>query len=298
MMVAGRYELRQALARGGIGELWEGVDVRLRRPVAVKRIRGDRLTEDAVRRFNREARVMASFRHPGVAAVHDFGSDDFGLFLVMDLVEGWTVTDVLDAHDQVPVPWAALIGAQVCAVLSAAHERSLIHRDLKPSNLMVCRDATVVVLDFGMATVLDSSEQSLITGTMDRPGTDVYMAPEQITWGRVGAATDLYAVGCVLYEMLTGRRVFEAADPALEVRGHLEREPVRPAVLEPSVPAEVDEVVMSLLAKEPERRPRRAEDVVRRLLPYARALPPLPGVVDRGLRPVHLYARAVARISW
>ncbi|MET8337624.1 serine/threonine-protein kinase [Streptosporangium canum] len=299
MLVVQRYELRQPIGRGGMGELWEGVDIRLNRRVAVKRVRRDRLTEESVRRFRREARIMALLRHPGVPAVYDFGEDDYGFFLVMEFVDGWTITHVLDAHERLPVPWAALIGTQLCAVLSAAHDRSLVHRDLKPSNLMLCRDATLVVLDFGIATVLGSPDFSVITGTLGAPGTDQYMAPEQLHGGRAGSLTDLYSVGCVLYEMLTGRRVFQATDLIAEVGGHLGLAPVRPAaLLGASVPRELDALVMALLEKEPGRRPQRADEVFHRLLPFVRDLPPLPGVVDRVTRPIHLYAEAVSRISW
>jgi serine/threonine protein kinase len=299
MLVAQRYELRQAIGRGGMGELWEGVDTRLNRRVAVKRVRSDRLTEESVRRFTREARIMALLRHPGVPTVYDFGRDDHGFFLVMEFVDGWTIAHVLDAHERLPVPWVALIGTQLCAVLSAAHDRSLVHRDLKPSNLMLCRDATLVVLDFGVATVLNSPDFSMITGTRGAPGTDRYMAPEQASGGRTSSLTDLYSVGCVLYEMLTGRRVFQATDLIAEVGGHAGLDPVRPAaLLEASAPKELDALVMALLEKEPDQRPQRADEVFRRLLPFVRDLPPLPGVVDRVTRPIHLYAEAVSRVSW
>ncbi|MEV0419117.1 serine/threonine-protein kinase [Streptosporangium canum] len=299
MLVVQRYELRQPIGRGGMGELWEGVDTRLNRRVAVKRVRRDRLTPEFVRRFNREARIMALLRHPGVPTVYDFGEDDYGFFLVMEFIDGWSITHVLDAHERLPVPWAALIGTQLCAVLAATHDRSLVHRDLKPGNLMLCRDATLVVLDFGVATVLGSPDFSVITGTLGAPGTDPYMAPEQVDGGKAGSLTDLYSAGCVLYEMLTGRQVFQAADLIAGVGGHLVLTPVSPAaLLGASVPRELDALVMALLEKDPDRRPQRADEVFRRLLPFVRDLPPLPGVVDRVTRPIHLYAEAVSRISW
>ncbi|GAA0821478.1 serine/threonine-protein kinase [Streptosporangium amethystogenes] len=295
MLVAQRYELRQPIGRGGMGEIWEGVDTHLNRKVAVKRVRRDRLTEETVRRFRREARIMALLRHPGVPAVHDFGQDDYGFFLVMEFVDGWPVTHVLDAHESLPVSWAALIGAQLCAVLSAAHARSLVHRDLKPGNLMLCRDATLVVLDFGVATVQGSPDFSVITGTMGAPGTELYMAPEQFHEGRTSALTDLYSVGCVLYEMLTGRRAFHPTGFVTGVDGHFRR-PSAP--LGAAVPKELDALVTALLEREPGRRPQRADEVFHRLLPFVRDLPPLPGVVDRVMRPIHLYAGALSRVSW
>jgi len=295
MMVAQRYELQEPIGRGGMGEIWQGVDLHLNRKVAVKRVRRDRLTEEAIRRFRREARIMALLRHPGVPAVHDFGQDDYGFFLVMEFVDGWPVTHVLDAHERLPLSWAALIGAQLCAVLSAAHARSLVHRDLKPGNLMLCRDATLVVLDFGVATVQGSPDFSVITGTMGAPGTEVYMAPEQFREGTTSALTDLYSVGCILYEMLTGRRVVQPTGFVTETGGRLGRPS---AALGTAVPKALDELVAALLEENPGRRPQRADEVFRHLLPFVRDLPPLPGVVDRATTPIHLYAGALSRISW
>ncbi|MGC5010720.1 serine/threonine-protein kinase [Streptosporangium sp. DT93] len=294
MLVAQRYELQEPIGRGGMGEIWQGVDLHLNRKVAVKRVRGDRLTEETVRRFRREARIMALLRHPGVPSVHDFGQDDYGFFLVMEFVDGWPLTHVLDMHERLPVPWAALIGAQLCAVLSAAHARSLVHRDLKPGNLMLCRDATLIVLDFGVATVQGSPDFSVITGTTSAPGTEPYMAPEQFHEGRTGALTDLYSVGCVLYEMLTGGRAFQPTG-RIGMGEHAGRPP---APLGTAVPEELGTLVAALLEREPDRRPQRADEVFHRLLPFVRDLPPLPGVVDRATRPIHLYAGALSRISW
>ncbi|MFI7534905.1 serine/threonine-protein kinase [Streptosporangium sp. NPDC049376] len=292
MVVAQRYELRRLIGRGGMGELWEGVDVRLNRQVALKRVRQDRITEEFVRRFKREARIMALLRHPGVPVVYDFGEDEHGLFLVMEFIDGWTLTDVLDAHDTLPVAWTALIGAQLCAALAAAHDHSLVHRDLKPGNLMLRRDATLVLLDFGVAAVPGSPEFSVITGTLGAPGTDRYMAPEQAYGGKTNALTDLYSVGCILYEMLTGQ-VFHTT-----TGGHLFPTPYPAALLETSAPRELDALVTALLDEDPGRRPQRANEVFHRLLPFVQKLPPLPGVIDRAPRPIHLYAGAVSRIGW
>jgi serine/threonine protein kinase len=295
MPISDRYELRRPIGRGGMGELWEGIDTRLRRRIAVKRIRRDRLAADAVRRFQREARVMALLRHPGVPVVYDFGEDHDGLFIVMEYVEGWTLAHVLDAHRTLPVPWVATIGAQLCAVLAAAHPQGLIHRDLKPGNLMLCPDGALVVLDFGVATVLHSSDYSTITGSLERPGTPHYMAPEFVTEGRNDARSDLYGVGCLLYEMLTGERVFQADTFLDEIAGHVDRAPVRPASIDPTIPSDLDDLVVALLEKQPDKRPQHAEDVFHRLLPFARDVPGLPGVIEPRLTPNNLYAIAVAR---
>ncbi|WP_283133152.1 serine/threonine-protein kinase [Rhizohabitans arisaemae] len=298
MLDTDRYRLDRVIGRGGMGELWEGVDTRLHRRVAVKLIGRDRLSEDAARRFRREARIMAQLRHPGIPAIYDFGRSRDDYFLVMELVDGWTLTHVLDLHERLPLSWAAMIGAQLCAVLSAVHARSVIHRDLKPGNLMIWPDGTLVVLDFGIATVLDSPEYSVITRSSDRPGTGNYMAPEQHRGAQVTASADLYAVGCVLYEMATGSRVFQSANLLTEINGHVEGEPRPLRETEPALPGEFDELVMALLAKDPRNRPGDAEEVFHRLIPWVRDLPALPGVIEGRLTPVHLHAAALTWGGW
>mgnify|MGYP000380349427 CR=1 FL=1 len=163
----GRYELEQMIARGGMGEVWLGRDVKLEREVAVKFIRFPDLEPDPelVKRFFREARITARLQHPGVPAVFDVGSHDGRPFLVMQRVGGISVADLVAEQGQLPVGWAAAIAAQTCAVLSVAHRAPLVHRDLKPNNLMVEPDGGVKVLDFGLAVALDRTDLSRITRT-------------------------------------------------------------------------------------------------------------------------------------
>jgi non-specific serine/threonine protein kinase len=292
-IVADRYQITSPIGRGGMGEVWEGRDLRLNRPVAVKLINpvGSVREQEARRRFNREARITARLRHPGVPVVYDFGDDDGALFLVMEALPGETVGKLKDEITPLPVPWAALIGAQVCAVLAAAHQADLIHRDVKPENLVLCRDGTVKVIDFGVATSLGPGEFSAITQTGQIPGSIRYMAPELLEGEPAGRAGDLYTVGCVLYELLTGHRPFEAPDP-LEELDRSRREPPPPMH---DVPAELEALTLRLLAKTPAHRPSTALEVYRRLRPWAHDLPPLPGWIDPGLStdPAHLYAAVV-----
>src|SRR5438067_10284611 len=164
-MSNGRYELeRLPLARGGMGEVWVGHDAKLDREVAVKFVRFQEGAPkgELIRRFVRESRITARLQHPGVPAVFDVGTEDGRPYLVMQRVRGMTVSDLLAQHERLSVGWAAAIAAQVCSVLVAAHEASLVHRDLKPANIMLEPEGTVKVLDFGLAVALDLAEVSQI----------------------------------------------------------------------------------------------------------------------------------------
>jgi hypothetical protein len=273
-VLAGRYALVTPLGRGGMGQVWEGRDERLGRPVAVKLLTSEALAavpqpDGAVRRFTREAAVTAGLAHPGVPATYDAGEYDGGLFLVMELVDGCTVADLIAEHGALPVPWVAAIAAQVAAVLAAAHDRGIIHRDIKPQNVMLTSDATAKVLDFGIAGLYGQR----ITSTGAMVGTPAYMAPEQLHDHPVTPRTDLYALGCLLYEMLAGEPVFAATSPAGLMRLHLDATPA--PLLRPGVPPGLDALVRQLLEKDPARRPSDAMGTLGRLLPYVVPLGPL-----------------------
>jgi serine/threonine protein kinase len=295
-----RYELAVPIASSGMGTLWEGADRRLNRKIVIKLIRpGKRRNADAMRRFNREARITARLGHPGVPVLYDFGTDKGELFMVMEHVDGVTIADLIAEVIPVPIPWAAAIVAQVCAVLAAAHEQRLVHRDLKPSNVMIRSDGSVKVLDFGLAAALTPGEFSQITRAGEIPGTASYMAPEVAEGQQTTPASDLYSVGCLLYELLAGTAVFANSDPVAEIEAHLSREPVSVRALRPEVPVELDALTYELLAKVPSARPSDARSVFARLLPSATDLPPLPGVIKSASvpNPSQLYAILQERIS-
>jgi hypothetical protein len=266
-VLAGRYALVTPLGRGGMGQVWEGRDQRLGRPVAVKLLTASALVgqpkpNNLVARFTREAAVTAGLAHPGVPAIHDAGEYDGGLFLVMELVNGCTVGDLIAEHGPLPAPWVAAVGAQVACVLAAAHDRGIVHRDIKPENVMVMPDGAVKVLDFGIAGLLGQR----ITSTGAAVGTLAYMAPEQMHNLPATPRTDLYALGCLLYEMLAGEPVFAAASPAALVRQHLDAAPA--PLRRADLPPVLDSLVRQLLEKDPARRPADARETLDRLLPY------------------------------
>ncbi|MFF4571630.1 protein kinase [Streptomyces sp. NPDC001410] len=272
--ISDRYELLEELSSGGMGDVWRGYDSVLDRPVAVKLIRqasvtSPQLAEEFAKRFHREARITARIQHPGVPQVYDavLGESYERLFLVMELVDGVPLSAYIHRDRPLPISWAAAVAAQVATVLSHAHDVPVIHRDLKPGNILVARDGTVKVLDFGIAAIL-RTDVTKLTATGSPVGTYQYMSPEQVRGGRITPQTDLYALGCVLHELLSGRVVFEADSEFQLMYQHVNAAPTPLRQLRPDVPEELEELVLHLLRKAPEARPADTQEVYARLLPF------------------------------
>ncbi|MET9698293.1 protein kinase [Streptomyces sp. NPDC006529] len=267
-----RYQLATVLGQGGMGQVWTAYDRRLDRRVAVKLLRPDKVAgpgsvaEELRRRFVRECRVTAQVDHPGLVTVHDAGSDGDELYLVMQYVEGADLADHLAEHDPYPWPWAVSVVAQLCSVLSAVHAVPIVHRDLKPRNVMVRPDGTVTVLDLGVASVMDT-DTTRLTHTGSPIGSPAYMAPEQAMGGAVGPYTDLYALGVLLYELLSGNVPFAGSTALGVLHRHLYEPPLPVRRLRPEVPPHLEAVLMHLLAKDPQDRPGSAQEVYEALIP-------------------------------
>ncbi|MFE2322859.1 PQQ-binding-like beta-propeller repeat protein [Streptomyces sp. NPDC059385] len=261
-VLAGRYELVRFVGKGGMGEVWEARDRTLQRRVAVKLLPHQQSDAAGTALFFREARTAGALRHPGVVTIHDLGQDttDGSLFLVMELLHGRDLSAVL-REDGVPAVETALEWtAQAAAALAAAHDAGIVHRDLKPANLMLTTDDRLVILDFGIARFVGATHKSSkIMGTL------AYMAPERFRGESGDARSDLYALGCVLNELLTGRAPFEADGPVAMMKAHLDTPPARPSTSRTGVSAALDGLVMALLAKDPRDRPAGAGEVLRRL---------------------------------
>jgi hypothetical protein len=297
-VLANRYTLAAPLGRGGMGQVWEALDTRLNRKVAVKLLTAGAFAASPgstldVRRFTREATVTAWLVHPGVPAIFDAGTYDGGLYLVMELVDGCTIGDLVAEQGPLPVGWAAGIAGQVAAVLAIAHQREILHRDIKPQNVMLTRDGTAKVLDFGVAGIISQR----ITSTGVSVGTPGYMAPEQLHSLPATPQTDLYALGCLLYEMLAGGPVFAATSPAGLMRMHLEQAP--PPLRRRDVPPRLEALLWQLLEKNPARRPAGARQVYDLLLPFVSPPGPLGDIDPRAWSRtgMQLYARLLARLS-
>jgi roadblock/LC7 domain-containing protein len=249
-----------------MGEVWGGRDLRLGRAVAVKVLLATDPGEEDVRRFVREATVAAGLQHPGITVVFDADSDDGRRFIVTELLSGQDLGKVLAAHPgALPLDQVLDYGIQLADALAAAHMRGIIHRDLKPTNLFVQADERLAggrlkVCDFGLARDLASS--SKVTKTGDVFGTAAYMAPEQWHAAATGPATDLYAAGCILYQMLTGRPPFQGPSLPELMAQHLSQPPVPPRDLKPRIPAALNDLVLSLLSKEAASRPAGAAEVL------------------------------------
>ena len=226
----GPYEIVELLGKGGMGEVYRARDSKLKREVAIK-VLPDRFSQDAELRFQREAEVLASLNHPHIAAIYDLA--DFGpsRFLVLELVEGDTLADRV-ARGPIPVKESLVIASQVAEALEAAHEKGVTHRDLKPANIKITPDGNVKVLDFGLAKVLtddaagvDLSQVPTVTREGVILGTPAYMSPEQARGQPLDKRTDIWSFGCVLYEMLTGRRAFASKTMSDSIASILDREP-------------------------------------------------------------------------
>ncbi|MDH6138546.1 tRNA A-37 threonylcarbamoyl transferase component Bud32 [Kitasatospora sp. GP30] len=289
-IVAGRYELAMLIGQGGMGQVWLAHDRTLDRRVAVKLLRPDRApgaeeSDEIRRRFARECRVTAQVDHPGLVTVHDAASDGDDLYLVMQYVQGADLADHLAEHDPYPWPWAAAVAAQLCPVLAAVHAVPAVHRDLKPRNIMIRPDGTAVVLDLGVAAVL-TDDTTRLTLTGSPIGSPVYMAPEQAMGGEVGPRTDLYSLGVILHELLSGTVPFTSPSPLGVLHQHVYEPPPPLRRLRPDVPEALEALVLRLLAKDPRDRPADAAAVHRALVPLLPApdptLPPCPPPGRRG----------------
>ncbi|WP_246144585.1 serine/threonine-protein kinase [Actinacidiphila oryziradicis] len=251
--MADRYRLGDLLGSGGMGEVWGAVDEVLGRSVAVKLLRNQGADSAAITRFQLEAQTAARLNHPHVVAVYDFGTDQCRLYLVMELLDGRSLADELTEHAPLSLHRAAQFGAQAAAGLAAAHQQGVVHRDIKPGNLLLTCDGRAKVGDFGIARFADESATLTTTGQII--GTSSYLAPEQALGRPAGPPADMYALGCVLYELVTGHPPFRADTPMAVVFQHVEASPEAPRRLRPDLPESFEAFILRLLAKDPAERP-------------------------------------------
>ena len=267
----GRYHVLDRIAAGGMGEVYRAHDVVLERPVAIKVLHRS-LAGDAglVERFRREARAAASLNHQNIVAVHDWGSVDGIYYMVMEYVAGLSVRELLNERGVLAPAQAVDVLDQTLAALEHAHRQDIVHRDIKPENLMVTREGVVKVADFGLARALADAqitEAGTVTGTVQ------YLAPEQLQGEPADARTDLYALGIVAFELLTGRLPFTGETPMAIAYKHIHERVPAPSSFNPAVPAPLDGWVASVTEQERELRPESAAEARRDLTAESSSLP-------------------------
>jgi eukaryotic-like serine/threonine-protein kinase len=284
-LLGGRYEIGEVVGYGGMAEVHRGRDLRLGRDVAVKLLRADLSRDESfLIRFQREAQNSASLNHPNIVAVFDTGEDAGIPYMVMEFVNGRTLKEVLLAEGRFDPATACEVVADMCSALDFSHKHHIIHRDVKPGNVMLSDTNQVKVMDFGIARAL-ASGQATMTQTSAVIGTAQYLSPEQARGETVDARSDVYAVGCVLYELLVGHPPFTGDNPVSVAYQHVREEARPPSELNPNVPDSVDAVIMKALAKNPENRYHSAGEMREDLIRAARGQAVLaPAVMSAGDR--------------
>ena len=274
----GRYEIQSELGSGGMGVVYLALDTRLNRKIALKLLPADLMdNKDRLHRFEQEARAASALNHPNILTIHEIGTDKGTHFIATEFVEGETLRALI-MMDAPMRPAAALdLAIQVATALKAAHDAGIVHRDIKPENVMLRKDGYVKVLDFGLAKLIETEKDSdqadpdaptqrvYLTNPGVVMGTAKYMSPEQASGKPVDGRTDIWSLGVILYEMLTGAHPFEGEMPTQIIARVLEREPAPLAARAPDVPPELQRIVSRMLAKERDRRYRNIRELLQDL---------------------------------
>jgi len=277
-LLGGRYQVGELLGYGGMAEVHRGRDLRLGRDVAIKMLRTDLARDQTFQmRFRREAQNAASLNHPAIVAVYDTGEEiaptgETLPFIVMEFVNGRTLKEVLAAEGRLMPRRALEISADICAALEFSHRHGIIHRDIKPGNVMLTQNGQVKVMDFGIARALASGATTM-TQTSAVIGTAQYLSPEQARGEAVDARSDVYAAGCVLFELLCGHPPFVGDSPVSVAYQHVREDPRAPSEINPEVNPDIDAIVLKALAKNPLNRYQSAQEMRADLLRAAAGRP-------------------------
>jgi beta-lactam-binding protein with PASTA domain len=268
----------ERIASGGMGEVYRAHDAVLAREVAIKVLHPNLAGDPGfIDRFRREARSAAYLNHPNIVAVYDWGASDGVYFMVMEYVRGRNVRELLTASSRLEPAQATVVLLQVLSALEHAHRQGIVHRDVKPENMLVTTDGAVKVADFGLARAysdMQSTQSGMVTGTVQ------YLAPEQIKGHAAEPRTDLYSLGVVAYELLTGRTPFVAETSLAIAYQHLSERVPAPSLVAPTVPESLDRIVLSATEKSAEDRPQSAQELRRELVAAARTLNPARPIAD------------------
>src|SRR5438874_2902420 len=247
-----RYEIQREVAQGGMAEVYLAHDQLLNRPVAMKALFPEYAREPSfVERFRREAQAAANLNHPNIVAIYDWGQEDGTYFIVMEYVEGRVLRDLIRSEAPLDLNQAAEITAEIASALAFAHRNGVVHRDVKPGNVLLTRFGNVKVTDFGIARAGTSDG---LTQTGSVMGTATYFSPEQAQGLPVDGRSDVYSLGVVLYEMLTGVVPFTGDSPVAVAYKHVREEPLAPSQRNPEVPPDLEKIILAALAKDPDHR--------------------------------------------
>src|SRR3954468_18548221 len=253
-LVGGRYELGELIGYGGMAEVHRGRDQRLGRDVAIKVLRADLARDPSfLNRFRREAQSAAGLNHPSIVAVYDTGQDTAPdgtsqPYIVMEYVEGRTLRDIIKTEGRLPARRAMEIAADVAGALDFSHKNGLIHRDVKPANVMITESGAVKVMDFGIARAV-ADNGATVTQTANVIGTAQYLSPEQARGETVDPRSDVYSLGCLLYELVTGVPPFQGDSPVAVAYQHVRENATAPTTRVPGLPRALDSIIMKALAK-------------------------------------------------
>ena len=254
----GRYRIDSVLGRGAMGVVYAAVDTRLGRRVAIKTVQRGFLADESTAsefaaRFEREAQAAARLSHPNIVTIFDFGEQDGESYIVMEFIPGRELAKVIDSGERLTLQQTVTLISELLDALGAAHAQGIVHRDVKPANVMLDATGHVKLADFGVARLVDNQQDRTMPGTL--VGTPNYMSPEQILGQAVGSRTDLFAVGVLLYQLLTGQKPFQGRSAFDTQKAIVQSEPPPPSSLQPGVPSAFDALVLQALAKRPEDRP-------------------------------------------
>lgn len=246
--IGNRYEILEKIGVGGMATVYKAKDNILKRNVAIKVLRDEFTTdEEFIKRFNTEAQSAASLTHPNIVSIYDVGHEENLYFIVMELIKGKTLKQIITEEGVLPWKWSINIAMQIASALEMAHKNNIIHRDIKPHNIIITEDGIAKVTDFGIAKAVSNSTITAFGTTI---GSVHYFSPEHAIGGYTDAKSDIYSLGVVMYEMVTGRVPFDADTPVSIALKHMQEKPVEPIKLNPSIPYAVNKIIMKAMQKE------------------------------------------------
>lgn len=263
-ILGSRYEMIQKIGNGGMAIVYKARDIVLNRHIAVKVLRDEFTTdEEFIKRFETEAQSAARLTHPNIVSIYDVGMDNGIYYIVMELIQGKTLKEIIvEEGGPLPWKWSVNVAMQIASALEMAHKNNIIHRDIKPHNIIITEDGVAKVTDFGIAKAVSNSTITAFGKTI---GSVHYFSPEHARGGYTDAKSDLYSLGVVMYEMVTGKVPFDADTPVSVALKHMQEEAVEPRTVNPNVPEAVNKIIMKALQKEPVMRYQTATEMLQDL---------------------------------